>query len=142
MRARRDDCPRMSLRLCVSVVGFLLVSTSNGFAQSASVDRKALILYDGPSCDRYLAICCTRFWGVPHPVECKALVRIEDVSTDDDPIELRRVADYLSAQNVPLLARPGGASPPDSRVATLEKSCMMSNCGLNPIQLFLRFHPR
>jgi hypothetical protein len=56
MRARRDDCPRMSLHLCVSVVG-LLVFTSNGFAQSASVDREALILYDGPSCDRYLAFC-------------------------------------------------------------------------------------
>src|SRR4030095_10915352 len=57
MRARRDDCPRMSLRLCVSVVSFLLVSTSNGFAQSASVDREALILYDAPPCARYLSFC-------------------------------------------------------------------------------------
>ncbi len=53
--------------------------------------------------DRYLAFCDVlhEILGAPHPVERKALVRIEDVSIDDDPIELRRVADYLSAQRVP-----------------------------------------
>jgi hypothetical protein len=134
----------MSLRLCVSVVGFLLVSTSNGFAQSASVDREALIPYDGPSCDRYLAFCdlLHEIPGVPHHVERKALVRIEDVSSDDDPIELRRVA-TISVHRMSLFwLGPVGPRPHDSRVATLEKSCMMSNCGLNPIPLFLRFHPR
>ncbi len=53
--------------------------------------------------DRYLAFCdlLHEILGVSHPVERKALVRIEDVSIDDDPTELRRVADYLSAQRVP-----------------------------------------
>lgn len=53
--------------------------------------------------DRYLAFCdlLHEILGIPHPVERKALVRIEDVSIDDDPLELRRVADYLSTQNVP-----------------------------------------
>jgi uncharacterized protein YdaL len=53
--------------------------------------------------DRYLAFCdlLHEILGVPHRVERKALVRIEDVSIDDDPIELQRVADYLSAQNIP-----------------------------------------
>ena len=53
--------------------------------------------------DRYLAFCdlLHQILGAPHPVERKALVRIEDVSIDDDPIELRRVADYLRAQRVP-----------------------------------------
>ena len=53
--------------------------------------------------DRYLAFCdlLHEILGIPHAVGRKALVRIEDVSIDDDPIELRRVADYLNAQNVP-----------------------------------------
>ena len=53
--------------------------------------------------DRYLAFCdlLHEILGIPHPQERKALVRIEDVSIDDDPIDLRRVADYLSSQSVP-----------------------------------------
>jgi uncharacterized protein YdaL len=53
--------------------------------------------------DRYLVFCdlLHEILGIPHPRERHALVRIEDVSIDDDPIELRRVADYLSSQDVP-----------------------------------------
>jgi uncharacterized protein YdaL len=46
---RRDNYPKASLRLCVSVVGFFLFFVSKGSVQTASADRKALILYDGPS---------------------------------------------------------------------------------------------
>lgn len=52
--------------------------------------------------DRYLAFdILHEILGMPHAVERKALARIEDVSIDDDPVELRRVADYLSSQRVP-----------------------------------------
>lgn len=39
--------------------------------------------------------------GVSHPAERRALVRIEDVSADSDPDDLRRVADLLAARRVP-----------------------------------------
>ena len=53
--------------------------------------------------DRYLVFCdlLHEILGIPHPRERHALVRIEDVSIDDDPIDLRRVADYLSSRDVP-----------------------------------------
>jgi uncharacterized protein YdaL len=53
--------------------------------------------------DRYLAFCdiLHEILNIPHQTERNALVRIEDVSIDDDPVELRRIADYLSSQRVP-----------------------------------------
>lgn len=39
--------------------------------------------------------------GQPHPASRRAMVRIEDVSVDDDPDDLRAVADYLYSQRVP-----------------------------------------
>lgn len=39
--------------------------------------------------------------GVKHPEEFRALVRIEDVSANSDPEDLRRVTDILAARHVP-----------------------------------------
>ncbi len=39
--------------------------------------------------------------GQRHPAERRALVRIEDVSADSDPADLRRVADQLFARRIP-----------------------------------------
>jgi len=53
--------------------------------------------------DRYLAFCdiLHDILNIPHQSIRNALVRIEDVSIDDDPVELRRIADYLNSQRVP-----------------------------------------
>jgi uncharacterized protein YdaL len=53
--------------------------------------------------DRYLAFCdlLHDFFGIPHQQERKALVRIEDVSVDDDNDELRDLADYLHERHIP-----------------------------------------
>jgi uncharacterized protein YdaL len=39
--------------------------------------------------------------GVDHPSEQRALVRIEDVSVDDDPDDLTKIADLLSSRHIP-----------------------------------------
>ena len=53
--------------------------------------------------DRYLVFCdlLHDFFGIDQPEERKALVRIEDVSVDDDPEELKSVADFLSSRHIP-----------------------------------------
>jgi uncharacterized protein YdaL len=53
--------------------------------------------------DRYLVFCDVLhdFFRMPHQEERKALVRIEDVSVDDDLDELRAVADDLFKRHVP-----------------------------------------
>ncbi len=39
--------------------------------------------------------------GIDHPVEHRALVRLEDVAPNDDPDSLKAIADYLSGRGVP-----------------------------------------
>jgi uncharacterized protein YdaL len=53
--------------------------------------------------DRYLAFCelLHDFFGMPHQQEQKALLRIEDVSVETDPDELRSIADYLGSRHTP-----------------------------------------
>ncbi len=53
--------------------------------------------------DRYLAFCdiLHDFFRIPHQEERKALVRLEDVSVDEEPEDLIRVADFLSSRNIP-----------------------------------------
>jgi uncharacterized protein YdaL len=53
--------------------------------------------------DRYLVICdlLHDILEIQHPADSRALVRIEDVSVEDDPDELRTIADRLSARHVP-----------------------------------------
>lgn len=53
--------------------------------------------------NRYLAFCdlLHDFFGIHHPEERKALVRIEDVSVDSDPDDLRALADYLYGKQIP-----------------------------------------
>ncbi len=53
--------------------------------------------------DRYLAFCdlLHDILRRPHAESNQALVRIEDVSVDDDPADLRHVADFLSERNIP-----------------------------------------
>jgi uncharacterized protein YdaL len=53
--------------------------------------------------DRYLAFCDVLhdFFKIPHQEERKALVRIEDVSVDDDLDDLRAMADDLYSRHVP-----------------------------------------
>ncbi len=53
--------------------------------------------------DRYLAFCdlLHDFFKIPHQQERKALLRIEDVSVDDDPDQLRELADYLYDRHIP-----------------------------------------
>ena len=51
----------------------------------------------------YLAFCdlLHDILEVQHAAEQRALLRIEDVSVDDDPVELRRVSDLLESYHVP-----------------------------------------
>jgi hypothetical protein len=58
--------------------------------------------YNGEG-DRYLVFCdlLHDFLGISHPEERKALIRIEDVSQEDDPAELRSIADYLFSRHIP-----------------------------------------
>ena len=53
--------------------------------------------------DRYLVFAdlLHDILGVPHAAARRALVRIEDVSPDQDPASLRAIADYLHSQRVP-----------------------------------------
>ncbi len=53
--------------------------------------------------DRYLVFCdlLHDFFGIPHQVEKKALLRLEDISIEDDPGELRGLADYLNDRHIP-----------------------------------------
>ncbi len=53
--------------------------------------------------DRYLVFCdlLHDILGQPHATSRRAMVRIEDVSVEDDPQELRAIADYLYSQGIP-----------------------------------------
>ncbi len=53
--------------------------------------------------DRYLAFCDVLhdFFGMAHQEERKALVRVEDVSIESDPDQLRELADYFYARHIP-----------------------------------------
>jgi uncharacterized protein YdaL len=53
--------------------------------------------------DRYLVFCdlLHDFLSIPHQEERKALLRLEDISIDDDMDDLRDLADYLHERNVP-----------------------------------------
>ncbi len=52
---------------------------------------------------RYLVICdlLHDILGIDHPTEQRALVRIEDVSVDDDPDDLVKIADLLADRHIP-----------------------------------------
>jgi len=52
---------------------------------------------------RYLVLCdlLHDILGVNHPTEMRAMVRIEDVSIDDDPDDLIRIADWLAERQIP-----------------------------------------
>jgi hypothetical protein len=52
---------------------------------------------------RYLVICdlLHDILGIDHPAEARALVRIEDVSVDDEPDDLVKIADLLASGHVP-----------------------------------------
>ena len=51
----------------------------------------------------YLVFCdlLHDFFGIDKPEERKALLRIEDVSVDSDPVDLRAIADYLYGKRIP-----------------------------------------
>jgi len=51
----------------------------------------------------YLAFCdlLHDIFEVQHPADQRALVRIEDVSIDQDPVDLRRVSDLLEGYHIP-----------------------------------------
>ncbi len=51
----------------------------------------------------YLAFCdlLHDILGIQHEASQRALVRVEDVSIDDDPADLRHVADLLSSRHIP-----------------------------------------
>jgi uncharacterized protein YdaL len=51
----------------------------------------------------YLAFCdlLHDIFEIQHPTDQRALVRIEDVSIDDDPVELRHVSDLLEGYHIP-----------------------------------------
>ncbi len=57
--------------------------------------------------DRYLVFCdllhdiFDEIGGARHAVSHRAMVRIEDVSVEDEPAQLKAVADYLYSQHVP-----------------------------------------
>ncbi len=53
--------------------------------------------------DRYLVFCDVLhdFFKIPHQEERKALLRIEDVTIEEDPAVLRSLADYLYDRHVP-----------------------------------------
>lgn len=52
---------------------------------------------------RYLVICdlLHDILGINHAASMRAMVRIEDVSVDDDPADLVKIADWLSDRHVP-----------------------------------------
>jgi uncharacterized protein YdaL len=52
---------------------------------------------------RYLVLCdlLHDILGINHPSEMRAMVRIEDVSIDDDPDDLTRIAGWLSDRHIP-----------------------------------------
>ena len=52
---------------------------------------------------RYLVLCdlLHDILGINHPSEMRAMVRIEDVSVDDDPDDLTRIANWLSDRHIP-----------------------------------------
>ncbi len=52
---------------------------------------------------RYLVLCdlLHDILGINHPTEMRAMVRIEDVSVDDDPDDLTRIATWLSDRHIP-----------------------------------------
>jgi hypothetical protein len=52
---------------------------------------------------RYLVICdlLHDILGIDHPSDTRALVRIEDVSVDDEPDDLNKIADLLEGRHVP-----------------------------------------
>ncbi|HYK87213.1 MAG TPA: DUF2334 domain-containing protein [Acidobacteriota bacterium] len=53
--------------------------------------------------DRYLAFCdmLHDFFGIPHQEERKALVRLEDVSVEEEPENLTKIADFLAERKIP-----------------------------------------
>ncbi|HUL79630.1 MAG TPA: polysaccharide deacetylase family protein, partial [Vicinamibacteria bacterium] len=53
--------------------------------------------------DRYLAFCdlLHDILGVAHPPLHRAMIRLEDVTPDDDPAEVRRVVDVFVSEDVP-----------------------------------------
>ncbi len=53
--------------------------------------------------DRYLAFCDVLhdFFRIPHQEERRALVRLEDVSVEEEPENLTRIADFLSSRKIP-----------------------------------------
>jgi uncharacterized protein YdaL len=53
--------------------------------------------------DRYLVFCdlLHDFFKIPHQEERKALVRLEDISVEEDPEILKKFADYLYDRKVP-----------------------------------------
>ncbi|MBZ5515793.1 MAG: DUF2334 domain-containing protein, partial [Acidobacteriia bacterium] len=53
--------------------------------------------------NRYLVICdlLHDILGIDHPADFRALARIEDVSVDDDPADLVKIADLLAARRIP-----------------------------------------
>jgi uncharacterized protein YdaL len=52
---------------------------------------------------RYLVLCdlLHDILGINHPSEMRAMVRIEDVSIDDDPDDLTKIAGWLSNRHIP-----------------------------------------
>jgi len=52
---------------------------------------------------RYLVLCdlLHDILGINHPSEMRAMVRIEDVSIDDDPDDLTKIAGWLSDRHIP-----------------------------------------
>ncbi|MGA2434515.1 MAG: DUF2334 domain-containing protein, partial [Bryobacteraceae bacterium] len=82
--------------------------TNKGEEPYAMHDGQFWYLADSPFAypdegGHYLAFCdlLHDILGIQHAPSQQALVRIEDVSIDDDPIELRKVTDTLSARNIP-----------------------------------------
>jgi uncharacterized protein YdaL len=53
--------------------------------------------------DRYLVFCdlLHDFFKMPHQIERKALLRLEDVTLASDPDQLRSIADYLYGRKIP-----------------------------------------
>jgi uncharacterized protein YdaL len=53
--------------------------------------------------DRYLAFCDVLhdILNIQHNEQHNAIIRIEDISSVNDPVKLRQIADYLSSENVP-----------------------------------------
>lgn len=52
---------------------------------------------------RYLVVCdlLHDILGIDHPASMRAMVRIEDVSVDDDPDDLIKIADLLAGRHIP-----------------------------------------